>query len=113
MNEVLGCLRKVMVNDVCDVLYVNAVRNHIHRDYIARGTAPPKSGKCRSSLGLRTIPWIIAALIPRRFRFLSNLLCAARNLKSAGEDYSGVVNTHFVPNSASTIDFPHENGAGP
>jgi len=40
MNEVLGCLRKVMVNDVCDVLYVNAVRNHIHRDYIARGTAP-------------------------------------------------------------------------
>ena len=32
MNEVFGCLRKVMVNDVCDVLYVNAVRSHIHRD---------------------------------------------------------------------------------
>jgi len=33
-------------------------------------------------------------------------------LKSAGEDYSGVVIFDFVPNSASTIDFPHENGAG-
>jgi hypothetical protein len=33
-------------------------------------------------------------------------------LKSAGEDYLGVFNTHLVPNSASTIDFPHENGAG-
>ena len=43
---------------------------------------------------------------------LSNPLCAARNLKSAGEDYSGVVNTHFVPSSELTIDFPHENGAG-
>ena len=28
----VGCLGKVMVNDVCDVLYVNAVRSHIHRD---------------------------------------------------------------------------------
>ena len=35
-----------------------------------------------------------------------------RNLKSAGEDYSGVVSAHFGPNSASTIDFRHENGAG-
>jgi len=33
-------------------------------------------------------------------------------LKSAGEDYLGIVNAHFSPNSASTIDFPHENGAG-
>ncbi len=33
-------------------------------------------------------------------------------LKSAGEDYLGIVNSHFVPNSASTIDFPHENGVG-
>jgi len=33
-------------------------------------------------------------------------------LKSAGQDYLGIFNTHLVPNSASTIDFPHENGAG-
>jgi hypothetical protein len=29
-----------------------------------------------------------------------------------GEDYSSVVNTHFVLNFASTIDFPYENVAG-
>ena len=31
---------------------------------------------------------------------------------SAGEDYLGVVNAYFGQNSSSTIDFPHESGAG-
>ena len=43
MNEVFGYLRKVIVNDVCDVLHVNAAGRHIRCDQHA--VLPPlKSG---------------------------------------------------------------------
>jgi hypothetical protein len=43
MNEVFGYLGKVIVNDVCDVLHVNAAGSHIRRDEHA--VLPPlKSG---------------------------------------------------------------------
>jgi hypothetical protein len=32
MNEVFGYLRKVIVNDVGDILHVNAAGSHIRRD---------------------------------------------------------------------------------
>jgi hypothetical protein len=54
----------------------------------------------------------------RHFQLSSPLAHNHRDLKSttksAGEDYLGFgfINAHFSPNSASTIDFPHENGAG-
>src|SRR5215470_15010079 len=55
MNESFGYLRKVIVNDVGDVLDVNAAGGHIGRDEHA--VLPSlKSGQCCGSLGLRTVP---------------------------------------------------------
>ena len=54
MNEVFGCLRKVMVNDVCRNPVSAAVRWDCERS-----------------------PCVIAALIPLRFRFLQSPLCSA------------------------------------
>ena len=87
-------------------------RGQPHPSRLARGTAPaeiwivPQFARiANGSVGHRRID----SLAVQAF---SNPLCAARNLKSAGEDYLGVVNTRFVPSSASTINFPRENGVG-
>src|SRR5215472_18936305 len=76
MNERFGYLRKVIVNDMGDVLYVNAAGGHIGRDEHA--VLPSlKSGQCCSSLGLRTVPVDHRRIDSLAVEALSNSLCAA------------------------------------
>ena len=62
--------------------------------------------------GIATVPVDHRRIDSLAVQVLSNPLCAARSLKSAGEDYLGVLDARFSSNSAWMIDFPYENGAG-
>src|SRR6266849_306897 len=76
MNEVFGYLGKVIVNDLCDVLNVDAAGSHIRCDEHA--VLPPlKSGQRRSSLGLRTVPMDHCRIDSLAVQDLGNSLCAA------------------------------------
>jgi len=76
MNEVFGYLRKVIVNDVGDILNVNAAGSHIRRDQHAVSPSL-KSGQCCSSLGLRTVSVDHRRIDSLAVEALSNSLCAA------------------------------------
>ena len=54
MNEIFGDFRKVVVDDVGDVLHVNSARGHVRGDEHAILPAL-KSGECRGSLRLRAV----------------------------------------------------------
>ncbi len=85
------------------ILYLSTIRHS--------RSSPSYTFNSQSAMSVKSGRTIVKSSIPCGISTVLPLAQNPRNLKSAGEYYLGVVNTHFVPNSASTINFPLENGA--